>query len=443
MARICVVGLWHQAAVASACLADLGHHVRGVGDDEEAVARLNRGDPPVYEPKLKAIMRRNIRAGRLKYTTDYREAVERSEFAYIAIDTPVGPDGESDVGSIFDATRRVARVISRELILIVGAQVPVGTCERLAGVVRGENPAAAVEIAYVPEFLRLGMAVATFRHADRIVVGADDPAVAERIAALYRPLGRPVIITDRRTAEMAKHASNAFLAASLSFINEVANLCDEVGADAARVADIMRRDRRIGRYAFLDPGLGFAGGTLAREVRSLQALGRAHRCETPLMDAVMCVNRSRVRLVGQRLQRIYESLAGLQVGILGLTYKPGTSTLRGSIALEIIRGLVAEGASVKSFDPLARLDEVADLPPFTPCPDPYVAAQGCDALVLLTEWNGIRSLDLRRLQAAMRRPLFIDTRNVFDPAEMSRLGFIYSGVGRGARLEGSRREATR
>lgn len=452
MSTICVVGLWHQASVLSACLADMGHQVCGVGDDEQAASSLNTGEPPVYEPKLKAIMRRNLRAGRLKYTADYREALHGAEFAYIAIDTPVGPDDESDLTSVFDAARHVGQAMSGELILIISAQVPVGTCERIAAVVREENPAAVFDVAYVPEFLRLGTAVDTFRKADRFVVGADDPAVAERIAALYRPLGRPIVITNLRTAEMAKHASNAFLATSISFINEMANLCDEVGADALQVAQIMKLDRRIGRHAFLSPGLGFAGGTLGREIRALQKLGQQHGCDTPMMDAVMTINQARARLVGQRLQRAlalslacpepgrrvegYSSLEGLHVGILGLTYKPGTSTLRRSIALDIIRDLVAHGASVKAFDPLARLDEVVDLPPFEPCPDPYAAAQGSDALVLVTEWAGIRDLDLPRLRAVMRRPVFIDTRNVFDPAEMIQLGFIYSGMGRGISLKG-------
>jgi UDPglucose 6-dehydrogenase len=408
-----------------------------VGDDEKVVAALTAGEPPVYEPTLKAIMRRNLRAGRLKFTTDYKEALDGAEFAYIAIDTPVGPDDESDLSGIFNAARQVGRAMSGELILIVSAQVSVGTCERIAAIVQEENPAAVFHMAYVPEFLRLGTAVDTFRRADRFVVGANNPTVAERIAALYRPLGRPIVITNLRTAEMAKHASNAFLATSISFINEIANLCDEVGADALQVAQIMKLDRRIGRYAFLSPGLGFAGGTLGREIQALRRLGQQHRCDTPMMDAVMTVNQARAHLVGRHLQRIYDSLEGLQVGLLGLTYKPGTSTLRRSIALDIIRDLAAQGALVKAFDPLARLDEVADLPPFEPCHDPYDAARGSDALVLVTEWAGIHDLDLPRLRAAMRRPVFIDARNVFKPADMIQLGFVYSGIGRGISPERS------
>ena len=440
MADICVIGLWQQGSVLSACLADMGNQVCGVGEDKQVVASLNAAQPLVHEPKLKTIMRRNLRAGRLKYTTDYREALYGAEFALIAIDTPLAADDESDLSSIFAAGRHVADAMLGDLILIVSAQVPVGTCERIAAIVREENPSAVFDVAYVPEFLRLGTAVDTFRRADRFVVGANDQVVTERIGALYHPLGRPIVTTNLRTAEMAKHASNAFLAASISFINEIANLCDELGADVLQIAHIMKLDRRIGRHAFLSPGLGFAGGTLGREIWALQKLGRQHGCDTPLTDAVMTVNQSRARLVGQRLQGTYDSLEGLQVGVLGLTYKPGTSTLRRSIALDIIRDLVARGASVRAFDPLARRDEVPDLPPFESCSDPYATAQGSDALVLVTEWEGLHDLDLPRLRAAMHQPVFIDTRNLFDPATMGQAGFLYSGVGRGGLSEDARRK---
>ncbi len=430
MANICVAGLWHQGAVVSACLADMGHRVRGVGD-EGVVASLSHGEPVVHEPKLKAILRRNLRAGKLTYTSDYAEALQDAEFAYIAIDTPVGSQDEPDLSGILATARQIGRAVTGSATLVVTAQVPVGTCEHLVAIARDANPSATLDIAYVPEFLRLGTAVDTFRRADRFVVGADDPAVAERVAALYRPLGRPLVVTKLRTAEMAKHACNAFLATSISFINEIANLCSEVGADAVQVGEVMKLDRRIGRYAFLSPGLGFAGGTLGRELRALQKLGRNHGCETPMMDAVVAVNQARARLVGERLQRLLGRVEGLQVGVLGLTYKPGTSTLRRSIALDIIRDLVSRGTLVKAFDPLARLDEVAELPPFEVCPDPFAAAEGSDAVLLVTEWAGTRELDLPRLRSVMRRPVFIDTRNLFDPARMEQMGFVYSGVGRG------------
>ena len=434
-ARICIAGLWHQGAVLSGCFADVGHQVCGVGSDARVVAALQAGEPPVYEPKLPGILRRNLRAGRLKYTTDYVEALAGAEFAYVAIDTPVDAEDRSDLSSIFEAAREIGRAMRGDLVLCVTAQVPVGTCERLAAMVREQDPPGACEVVYVPEFLRLGTAVDTFRRADRFVIGADNRQVAERVAKLYEPLARPALITTLRSAEMAKHACNTFLAASISFINEIADLCDAVGADALEVVRAMKLDRRIGRRAFLSPGLGFAGGTLGREVRALQQVGQEHNRPTSLLDATMSVNVTRGRLVGQRLRTVYDSLAGLKVSVWGLTYKPGTSTLRRSVALEIIADLVSQGATVKAFDPLANLGELTDLPRFTVCGDPYAAADGSDALVLLTEWTGLRGLDLGRVQASMRRPVFVDTGNVFDPEEMGRSGFVYFGVGRRASAE--------
>jgi len=431
MASICVVGLWHQASVVSACLADLGHAVRGVGPEADVVANLNQGHAPLYEPGLDDLIQRNLDAGRLRYTTDYADALRGADVAYLAIDTPVGPDDESDLASIEEAARSIGRAMSGPLTLIVSAQVPVGTSGRLAELIRAEQPDAHLDVVYVPEFLRLGTAIETFRQADRFVVGADDPAVAERVADLYRPLGRPILVTGLRSAEMGKHASNTFLATSISFINEIADLCDEAGADATQVAQILKLDRRIGPYAFLSPGLGFAGGTLGREIRALQKLGQRTGRQTLMMDAVMAVNQSRARFVGQRLGKIYDSLDGLVVGILGLTYKSGTSTMRRAISLEIIQDLVGQGVAVRAYDPLANLDEVSDRPPFERSPDPYTAAQGADALVLVTEWDTIGDLDFERLRAAMRRPVLIDTRNLFDPARMRTVGFVYASVGRG------------
>lgn len=431
MARICVAGLWHQASVLSACLADLGHHVRGVGPDLAAVVSLNAAVPPVREPKLASILERNLRAGRLRYTTGYAEALADAQFAFISIDTPVDEEDRSDLTPIFEAARQIARHAPAPLVVAVTAQVPVGTCSQLAGLMRSEAPGRPWRIAYVPEFLRLGTAVENFRRADRFIIGCDDAGAAGQLAALLAPLKRPILKMGLLSAEMAKHAANAFLAASISFINEVADLAAEAGADVTDVVRALKTDRRIGPHAFLSPGLGFAGGTLGREVRTLQQLGRRSGRPTALMDAVWEVNLERARFVARCLERIFGSLAGLAVGVLGLTYKPGTSTLRRSVALEIIADLAGRGTRVKAFDPLANLAEAARLPPFEMCPDPYRAAEGADAVVLITEWAGLAELDFARLRSRMRRPVFIDTRNRLEPAELERHGFLYVGVGRG------------
>lgn len=443
MASICVAGLWHQGTVLAACLADLGHRVSGVDEDADAIAGLESGRPPVHEPKLGGILRRNLRAGRLRLTTDFAEALREAEFVYIAVDTPFGPEGEPDLSGIFALARRIGATLSTEPIVVVSAQVPVGTCERFAEVLREASGRAGIQVVYVPEFLRLGSAVDTFRRADRFVIGAAHARLAEQVAELYRPLGRPIVLTDVRTAEMAKHACNAYLALSISAINEIADLCERVGADVVQVAEIMKLDGRIGPRAYLSPGLGFAGGTLGRDIRALQQLGREQRTPSAVFDAVMEVNQARAGLVGRRLAEVYPSLDGLSVGVLGLTYKPGTSTLRGSIALEIIRDLVRRGAVVRAFDPLARLDEVGDLPPLTMWPDPYTALKGCDAAVVITPWDGMRDLDVHRVRMLMRRPVWVDTRNVFDPARMREAGFTYMGVGRGGAAPPERGEMER
>lgn len=429
--RICIAGLWHQATVLSACFARMGHWVTTVGHDEAAVAELARGNAPVVEPKLDAILRREIRSGHLKFTSSYLEAMDQAEFAFIAIDTPVNDQDEPQLDTVWEAARGIGQFWNRDAILCVTAQVPVGTCEALARVVREQNHGEGCDVAYIAEFLRLGDAINTFFRADRFVIGAESAEIAGRVAELYAPLGRPILRIGLRSAEMAKHACNSFLATSISFINEIAVLCDQVDADSLEVAQAMKLDHRIGAQAFLSPGLGFAGGTLGRDVRTLQQFGAQHGRATQLLDAVMSINGTRAAALKQRLLAEYKSLRGIRVGVLGVTYKPGTSTLRRSVALEFIADLVAEGAEVRAYDPLADWAGAGPLPHFSISPDPYALAEGCDAVVLVTEWQGIRGLDLHRMRRAMRRPVFIDTRNLFNPLEMSRVGFEYSGLGRG------------
>jgi len=428
MANICVTGIWHQGAVVSACLADLGNNVRGVCDEKTA-ALLNAGQPPVHEPVLPEILQRNLKAGRLSYTTHYAEGLEGAEFVFISTDTPVDMNDDSDLSSIHTIAENIGQHVQNDIILCVTAQVPIGTSEELAKVVHRLAPAHVCAVAYVPEFLRLGIAVETFQKADRFVIGCNDPTVAERVAALYKPLERPIVYTDIRSAEMAKHASNTFLATSISFINEIANLCEAVDADAFEVAKIMKLDRRIGPYAFLSPGLGFAGGTLGREIRALQKIGFTYKVPTQLMDAVWQINAQRAQIVSRRLS-ILGHLKNEQIGIWGLTYKAGTSTLRRAISLEIIRDLISQGARIKTFDPLANFSEVPNLPPMQICDDPYQAAQDSKALVLVTEWAGMEALNFRRVRDSMKGDVFLDTRNLLDPVRMSEAGFRYFGIGR-------------
>jgi UDPglucose 6-dehydrogenase len=428
MANICVTGIWHQGAVVSACLADLGHQVRGVCDQETA-RLLNNGKAPVYEPDLSEIIQRNYAAGRLKYTVDIREGLEGAEFVFISTDTPVDMQDESDLSSIYALAEDIGNNLAGNIVLCVTAQVPLGTSEELAKTIKKLAPGFECKVAYIPEFLRLGIAVETFRNADRFVIGCNDSQVSQRIAELYRPLGRPLLQTDIRSAEMGKHAANAFLSMSISFINEIANLCELLQADALEVAKILKSDKRIGPYAFLSPGLGFAGGTLGREIRALQKFGRQYQISMPLMDAVWRINAERYQLVGRRLTGILGSLKDRKIGILGLTYKAGTSTMRRAISLDIIRDLLEHGAHISSFAPLANLDEVTDMPPIDLCKDPFEAARGSSALVLVTEWNGIETLNWAKVKANMVDDVMLDTRNLLDPILMKKAGFRYFGIG--------------
>jgi UDPglucose 6-dehydrogenase len=428
--KIAVVGDWHQASVVAACFAELGNEVVGITTSEEAAQRLGAAEAPVHEPGLDELLRSGLSLGRLRFSTDHRDGLAGADFALLAIDTPVGDRDESDLAPIFEQAGLVAEHASGPFVLCVTSQVPVGTCEDIAAVVQKRQPGHRISVAYVPEFLRLGAALHTFREADRWVVGCDDPAVAARVAELYEPLGRPIHRVGRRSAEMAKHACNAFLATSISFINQIADLCEATGADVGEVVQILRLDQRIGPRAYLSPGLGYTGGTLGREVRALQHLGAAHGVATDLFDSVDAVNARRVGGPVDRLRRLHGGLAGLRIAILGLTYKPGTSTLRRSPAIQLAALLQREGASVVAFDPLARLDGDGLIPGLELAADPVAAATGADSLVLVSPWQGIEEVDMRSWVRVMKRPVLVDTGNFIPAAHAEGAGLRYVGVGR-------------
>jgi UDPglucose 6-dehydrogenase len=411
-------------------MAARGHDVAGLARGAATASRLNAGEPPVHEPGLPDLMRQGLDAQRLRYTAAASEAIDGADFVFLSLDTPVDETDAPVLDAVFDAADAIGRALRHDTALVVTAQVPTGTSEAL-----GERVATlsgrAVSVAYVPEFLRLGDAIRTFHEADRFIVGCDDEAVAARVAALYEPFGRPVVRMGLRSAEMTKHACNAYLATSISFANQIADLCSAVGADVDAVTAGMKLDRRIGPDAFLSAGLGFAGGTLGRDLRALQQLGAAHEVATQLVDAAFDINRARGGLVRRQLHDIYGALAGLTVAILGLTYKPGTSTMRRSVALEIIAELAADGVHVQAFDPLAAVEPGA--PPFTRMSSARAAATGADAVVLVTEWDGLDAVDFVAVRSVMRRPVLLDMRNRLDAAAMERAGFEYYGVGRGRR----------
>lgn len=427
---ICTLGLWHLGSVASACLAELGYPVVGYDPDAQRTADLNAARPPLFEPGLAELLAKNIKAGRLRFTADLAEAVQDADFLLLTYDTPVNDEDEVDLTGVLTTVMEMAPHLKKGAMLVVSSQVPVGTCEEMATLIRGAAPGLDCGIAYVPENLRLGKAIACFMKPDLIVIGADSEATLEKVESLLSVLPAPRVRTNLRTAEMIKHAINTFLATSISFGNEIANLCDEVGADALTLAEALRLDERIGPKLPLRPGLGFSGGTLARDLKALKRLAARSGVTPHLIDAVLRVNQQQNGVVARKLKKVYDTLAGLEVGVLGLTYKPGTSTLRRSAALEIIGDLVSQGAVVKAHDPKVDQRQIGPDGGFQLCDDPYSAAQGSDALVFITEWPEFHDLDFPRIRSLMRRPVLIDARNMFSDRPLAAMGFAYHGIGR-------------
>jgi UDPglucose 6-dehydrogenase len=429
--KICVIGLWHLGCVYAACLADLGYNVTGVDSDRRRVENLARGVPPLYEPGLAELITANIKAGRLTFATDLCRAVKGARYVLITIDTPVDDNDEVDLTPIYVVAEKLGECLEDGSLIVISSQVPVGTCHRLQALIKEKNPSLVFDIAYSPENLRLGKAIDYFKNQERIVIGADSKATLEAVAKLFSVIPAPGLRMDLKSAEMSKHAVNAFLATTISFTNELANLCDEAGADALKVAAALKSESRIGPGLPLLPGLGFAGGTLARDLNILRKLGDGHDYDTRLIDAVLAVNREQNRQVVRRLEKMYGSLEGLTVGILGLTYKVGTSTLRRSAALEIIGDLRRGGATVKACDPKAELAELKQYKEFEFCTGPDEVARDADALVLVTEWPEFKELDFDRIKSLMRRPVIIDTKNMLYDRQLGKKGFTYCGVGTG------------
>jgi len=427
---ICVVGLWHLGSVISACWAEVGHKVVGVDASPTVVAGLSQGHPPLFEPGLAELVRTHGNRGRLSFTTELAVAVRSADFVFLAFDTPVREDDTTDLEPLEQALGHFAPHLKENAIVVVSSQVPVGTCSRWREEIHRANSRRGVDIAYSPENLRLGEALRCYLQPDRIVLGAEGEPVSARVRALFGPMNAPVITMSLASAEMAKHALNSFLATSVSFVNEVADLCEATGADVLSVVSALKADPRIGAHAFLAPGFGFAGGTLARDIQVLRDVARRGQLETSLLDSVLKVNYGRPGLVRRRLSERCGGIAGLEIGVLGLTYKAGTSTLRRSIALEIIRTLVEAGAHVRAFDPKADLSELEGRKEFELVDSAEAAARGASALVVLTEWPEFRELNFVRIRSLMKEPVILDGKNLLADLRLGNAGFHYLGIGR-------------
>ncbi len=436
MKNITVIGVGYVGLVTAACFADLGNRVVGLDIDEDRIAGLKRGEIPIYETGLEEMVTRNAGADRLSFTTSYPKALREAEFVFIAVGTPSGVDGEADLKHVRAAAESIASAMVAPLIVVNKSTVPVGTGDWVADVIRAHQPKPIpFSVVSCPEFLREGSAILDFMNPARTVLGSLDPEAAEQVAQLHLPLRAPIIISDLRTAEMIKYASNAFLAARISFINEIANICEALGADVKEVATGMGYDPRIGPH-FLEAGLGYGGSCFPKDVMALAHMAAEKGRHPQLLQAVMLINDDRRRLLIEKVRELIGDLEGKVIGLLGLTYKPNTDDMREAPSLEIARRLVENGAQVRAYDPVGMMRAATIMPELIMAKDAYALAEGCDALVVCTEWNEFMHLDMERVHKAMRQPVIVDGRNIYDPVEMARLGFHYRGIGRGYRPDG-------
>ncbi|MFQ6102498.1 MAG: UDP-glucose dehydrogenase family protein [Anaerolineae bacterium] len=433
MKNICVIGVGYVGLVTGACLADLGNRVVCLNRNQQKSDNLKKGILPIYEPGLEEIVRRNYEAGRLGFTTSYDEAMQDAEFVFIAVGTPSGEGGEADLAHVEAAATDVAKRIHQPIIIVNKSTVPIGTGDWVADIVRAAMPDPGIPFWVVsnPEFLREGSAVYDCMNPDRVVLGSTSREAAERVSELYYPLHAEMIITDLRTAEMIKYASNAFLATKISFINEMANICEALGADVKEVARGMGTDGRISPQ-FLGAGIGWGGSCFPKDVKALAHMAATHGTHPQMLRAVMEINYDQRKRFVTKLRRILGGFRGKTVGVLGLSFKPNTDDMRDAPSVEIINLLLYEGAQVKGYDPVAMENARRVLgDSITYCEDPYEAAEGADALMLVAEWNEFKQLDMERIKGLMRQPVLMDGRNIYDPLRLRKLGFTYRGMGRG------------
>ncbi|GLR46965.1 UDP-glucose dehydrogenase family protein [Sphingomonas astaxanthinifaciens] len=433
--RICMIGTGYVGLVSGACFADFGHDVTCVDKDEGKIDGLLAGRMPIWEPGLEALVSHNASRGRLKFTTDLAEGIRDADAVFIAVGTPARRgDGHADLSYVYAAAKEIAGALTRPAVVVTKSTVPVGTGDEIARILKENNAPEGTSVASNPEFLREGAAIRDFKIPDRIVVGAEDETAREVLREVYRPLflnKAPILFTGRRTAELIKYAANAFLATKISFINEVADLCEAVGADVQEVSRGIGLDNRIGPK-FLHAGPGYGGSCFPKDTLALLQTAEGEGVPMQIVSAVVAVNDQRKSAMADRVaEELGGDLKDKKVAVLGLTFKPNTDDMRDAPSLSLIRRLQEGGASVAAFDPVGREQAEPMLPGISFAADAYAAAEGADALVLVTEWDEFRGLDLKRLASVMRGNNLVDLRNVYEPAEAERAGLRYRGIGRG------------
>ncbi|HKP54267.1 MAG TPA: UDP-glucose/GDP-mannose dehydrogenase family protein [Chloroflexia bacterium] len=434
--RIAVIGTGYVGLVTGTCFADLGNHVVCMDIDEGKVERLKQGKSPIYEPGLEEMLQRNLRAGRLEFTTSYEDALQQAEFVFIAVGTPESPNGSADMRYVASAAKSIGQIAPGRAVeplrIINKSTVPIGSGDQVSEWVGSvSRPDFKFAVVSNPEFLREGQAVFDFLHPDRIILGSEERAAAESVKELYEALDTPVMITDLRTAEMIKYASNAILATYISFANEIAFICEELGADVKEVVQGMGYDKRINAQ-FLNAGVGFGGSCFPKDVKALAHMAENGNARPQLLHAVLEINlEARRRFVAKVIKLLGGEVAGKRIGVLGLSFKPDTDDMRESPSIDIVEALIEKGAEVAAYDPIAMEAARKELPEAVHyCRDAYEVARGADALLLITAWNEFKQLDMEKVRDLMRNCVLVDGRNVYDPKEISDLGFTYVGVGR-------------
>jgi UDPglucose 6-dehydrogenase len=434
--RITMIGTGYVGLVSGACFADFGHDVTCIDKDAAKIALIHGGKMPIWEPGLEGLVKSNQERGRLRFTTDLAAGVAEAEAVFIAVGTPARRgDGHADLSYVYAAVRELAKALTHAVVVVTKSTVPVGTGDKIACILEEEGAPAGTVVASNPEFLREGAAIADFKHPDRILVGAEDDQARKVLAEIYRPLflnKAPLLFTSRRTAELTKYAANGFLAMKISFINEIADLCEAVGADVQDVARGIGLDNRIGAK-FLHAGPGYGGSCFPKDTLALLRTAEEAGVEQRIISTVVKVNDDRKAAMADRVRdAVGGSLAGKTVALLGLTFKPNTDDMRDSPSIPLAEGLMTGGATVAAYDPVGREQAEPLLPGIRFAADAYDAAKGADALVIVTEWDEFRALDLGRLAGVMAGKSLIDLRNIYDREAVERAGLTYRGVGRGS-----------
>jgi UDPglucose 6-dehydrogenase len=432
--RIAMIGTGYVGLVSGACFADFGHHVTCVDKDEGKIAALHRGEIPIFEPGLDVLVASNVKAKRLDFTTELKGPVAEADAVFIAVGTPSRRGGgHADLTYVYAAAREIAASLSGFTVVVTKSTVPVGTGDEVERLIRETSPSADFVVASNPEFLREGAAIRDFKFPDRIVIGTSDERARKVLSDVYRPLSlnqAPLMFTARRTAELIKYAANAFLATKITFINEMADLSEKVGADVQEVARGIGLDNRIGGK-FLHAGPGFGGSCFPKDTRALVKIAQDHDVNLRIVEAVLGVNDIRKRAMARKVSNAAGgSLRGKTVAVLGLTFKPDTDDMREAPSIPLVTGLLDLGAKVRAHDPVGMEQARKELPDIEYCDDPYACVRGADAMVVVTEWVQYRTLDLKQLKAEMAHPVVVDLRNIYRPEDMDAHGFTYESVGR-------------